>query len=325
MMDNSRISISFVVIGLNEEVSLDGCFQSITKAISKLDRAEYEIIYVDSGSSDRSVDIARGVRNCKIFKLTKNRSASAARKVGELNAKYNYILFLDGDMLLDVSFLENIFSENILSDSTVGCIGLRQENTFNYFRNEFEIKTKDFYKNKNMSNVKHIGGAFLVRRDVLIKSGGFQPDQIMWEEQLVLSNIMSLGYNIKCINIPFIIHNNRKTASYSSNIRSYCKRYGTGYYFSHYIFNSYKNGSFKYTILNQSPFFCFLGFFSLFLFISFFKVKYALLFLFIFSLIYILVFGKKNLAHSVLRLLSLVRYFFTSKNKFEFCWKYENK
>ena len=50
-------NVSIVVIGLNEENNLHNTF----KAIHNIDypKNKYEIIYIDTGSSDRSIEIAR--------------------------------------------------------------------------------------------------------------------------------------------------------------------------------------------------------------------------------------------------------------------------
>jgi len=60
-----------------------------------------EIIIVDDGSKDNSVDIARGFNNAviRIFEQ-ENKGASAARNKGLLEAKGEYVQFLDADDLL---------------------------------------------------------------------------------------------------------------------------------------------------------------------------------------------------------------------------------
>ena len=62
-MQNNRpnketdLDLSFVVIGLNEEKHLEGCLNSV--GMAELLGISHEVIYVDGGSEDRSIDIAR--------------------------------------------------------------------------------------------------------------------------------------------------------------------------------------------------------------------------------------------------------------------------
>lgn len=48
--------ISVIVIGRNEGARLERCLTSVEKALWQM---PHEIIYVDSGSTDNSLDIAR--------------------------------------------------------------------------------------------------------------------------------------------------------------------------------------------------------------------------------------------------------------------------
>jgi len=67
-----------------------------------------EIIIVDDGSIDNSLNIARGFRNpsIRIFEQN-NKGASAARNKGLAEAKGEYIQFLDADDLLNKSKIED--------------------------------------------------------------------------------------------------------------------------------------------------------------------------------------------------------------------------
>ena len=95
-MRNFKIDdISFVVIGRNEALNLDRCFESIKRVSSN-------IIFVDSNSDDDSLAIAKKHEVNKIVKLTSNHySASLGRSVGAELAVTDLIQFIDGDMELN--------------------------------------------------------------------------------------------------------------------------------------------------------------------------------------------------------------------------------
>lgn len=88
--------LSVVVIGLNEEGRIGRCLDSIRTATCEV--GDVEIVYVDSGSTDRTVDIALtcGVR---VYGLSSARAPSpaAGRFVGTQVTQGVYIMFVDGD------------------------------------------------------------------------------------------------------------------------------------------------------------------------------------------------------------------------------------
>ena len=70
----------------------------------------FEIIIVDDGSTDNSIEIINKLTNdirLKIIKQ-KNQGVSVARNNGVRNAQYEYIAFLDGDDEWELKYLETI-------------------------------------------------------------------------------------------------------------------------------------------------------------------------------------------------------------------------
>ena len=90
--------ISFIIIGYNEEKFLDKCFQSIYNAILCAQINKYEIIYVDSNSSDKSIAIAEVYKEVKIFKIIGKHNAAIGRNIGAKEARGDILFFIDGDL-----------------------------------------------------------------------------------------------------------------------------------------------------------------------------------------------------------------------------------
>src|ERR1035438_5026457 len=79
--------ISFIVIGRNEGLKLTKCFESIFKTIHANHLNNYEVIYVDSNSTDSSIDTAKNYNINKIFKITGKCNAAIGRNVGATESK----------------------------------------------------------------------------------------------------------------------------------------------------------------------------------------------------------------------------------------------
>jgi hypothetical protein len=89
--------VSIVIPVLNEERTIE----EVLKSVSALDFAPYgltkEVILADGGSSDRTVEIAGGVRNIRICRLPKIMGRGAAMRLGIEKSRGNIIVFFPGD------------------------------------------------------------------------------------------------------------------------------------------------------------------------------------------------------------------------------------
>ncbi|MBQ8833246.1 MAG: glycosyltransferase [Paludibacteraceae bacterium] len=103
--------ISFIVIGRNEGWRLKKCLQSITTIINQDKIIDYEIIYVDSQSSDNSVELAKQY-GAKVFLITGECNAAIARNIGAKEAMGDILFFIDGDMELFSGFLPKVLTQD---------------------------------------------------------------------------------------------------------------------------------------------------------------------------------------------------------------------
>ena len=95
--------VSVVVIGRNEGERLRRCLKSVFAMVRP--NFEIEVIYVDSGSADNSVALAK-TEGAKTIALTPQRpTAALGRNAGWQAARGSIILFLDGDTVLHPEFV----------------------------------------------------------------------------------------------------------------------------------------------------------------------------------------------------------------------------
>ena len=93
---------SIIVPVYNVEKYIGKCLESIKNQTYK----DYEVIVVNDGSTDKSMEIAKEY-NVKVIN-TKHVSVSEARNIGVKHATGEYLMFLDSDDFWDNKLLEEI-------------------------------------------------------------------------------------------------------------------------------------------------------------------------------------------------------------------------
>ena len=103
--------ISFIIIGKNEGWRLEKCLQSIVSIVKQDNIVDYEIIYVDSRSTDDSIELAKQY-GAKAFLITGECNAAIARNIGAREAMGDILFFIDGDMELFSGFLPKVLTQD---------------------------------------------------------------------------------------------------------------------------------------------------------------------------------------------------------------------
>ena len=88
--------ISVVVPVYNEEGNVAELHREI-KEVCEANHYEYEIIFINDGSSDGTDKICRTLRPIKYIRLRRNSGQTAAMDAGIKAAKYDFIVTMDGD------------------------------------------------------------------------------------------------------------------------------------------------------------------------------------------------------------------------------------
>ena len=104
-MDQKNNKISIVIPVYNSSKTIDKCL----KAIFNSNYSNFEVIIVDDGSTDETVDIIKkDFEQTKIIKLNGNKGAAAARNKGVEKAQGNIIMFTDSDIIIQPNTLNLI-------------------------------------------------------------------------------------------------------------------------------------------------------------------------------------------------------------------------
>lgn len=100
---NDTLYISIVVPLYNKEKSIIQTLKSVL--LQTYDK--FEIIVIDDGSTDNSVESVKAISDNRIRLIQKeNGGVCSARNRGIIEAKYDYVAFLDADDLWDTLYLE---------------------------------------------------------------------------------------------------------------------------------------------------------------------------------------------------------------------------
>ena len=108
MEENSKIGV--IIPLYNKEVYIERCLDSIVKQ----QFSDMEILVVNDGSTDNSVEIVKKyIQKDKRIKLInkKNGGLSSARNTGIEHAKSEYIMFVDADDELEDNAINTIYSK----------------------------------------------------------------------------------------------------------------------------------------------------------------------------------------------------------------------
>ncbi|MEM2321470.1 MAG: glycosyltransferase [Candidatus Bathyarchaeia archaeon] len=186
MRGKSGLSVSVVIPTLQEEKYIGSILSKLVNIDSSL-----EIIIVDGGSADRTVEIARRFTE-KVFVL-RERGIGRARNYGASRASGDIIIFVDADIDLPPSFLEKVLSAFKRNENVVGT-------TCNIMPKDPLPHEQVFFKLYNfifsilLLLKPHLRGEFLaVRRDAFMKIGGFNEDLPCCEDHELAFRLSKVG------------------------------------------------------------------------------------------------------------------------------------
>ncbi|WP_431632244.1 glycosyltransferase family 2 protein [Alkalinema pantanalense] len=223
MLTNLRFGI--VAIGRNEGDRLKRCLQSAQiqmraiagisdDLVDEMSTVPYPIIYVDSGSTDDSVNFARSIGIHVVnLDLSIPFTAARARNAGadQLFEQYpdlDFVQFIDGDCeFIDGWFESAIASFDSTPDIVVVCGRLHER-----FPDRSRYNALcDLEWNTAVGETKECGGIAMMRRSAFQQATGFKPNLIAGEEPELCVRLRRQGGKIMRIAADMAWHDANMT------------------------------------------------------------------------------------------------------------------
>lgn len=191
-----------VIIGRNEGERLRAC---LTSVIGRVDR----LVYVDSGSTDQSLKIARDLGvDTLALETALPFTAARARNAGFRHLRQSFpqmalVQFIDGDCELHPHWMEAATAViHRAPDAAIIC-GRRRERAPSA---SVYNRLCDVEWDTPAGETDSCGGDFLARADAIASAGGFTDELIAGEEPELCQRLRSAGWTIYRIAREMTVH-----------------------------------------------------------------------------------------------------------------------
>lgn len=203
--------LSIIIPTYNSEKYLP----SLIKKLKKINSDEFEILFIDDKSNDKSVNLLKKIKlkNFKTFFLKKNKGVSFCRNLGIKKCTGKYILFHDSDddCFFDIkSFIKQIKNKEI---------------NFFYFFNKSNNKIdNNFIKKKkhfidsiyNFKDFRLTCWNYIVNKKFIIDNKiQFSNKVKVFEDQIFVSKLIKYSDNFQIIEKSYYIKNIKNPSSLS--------------------------------------------------------------------------------------------------------------
>jgi len=206
--------LSVIVPVYNVEKYVSTCLLSILE--NDLNPADYELIVIDDGSPDKSMDIVRKLAekwtNILIF-TQKNTGISGARNTGIRLAKGKYILFVDSDDWLKENSIKNLVQLSERFDLDILEFGIQKVKNDLSVIGEFSNSSQSMVFNgiDYYNKVRYVNSVFnkLYNREFMIKNTLYFIEKIYVEDFELNTRAFLEAKNVMAI--PALIYQYRQS------------------------------------------------------------------------------------------------------------------
>jgi GT2 family glycosyltransferase len=193
--------VGVVLIGRNEGDRLRRCLASIPPGIVRT-------VYVDSGSTDGSVDLARAA-GARVVALDMTRRFTAARARNEgyaalvAEGPVDFVQFVDGDCELDPGWIDTSLAFLLAHPEVAVACGRRRER---FPEASVYNRLCDWEWDTPVGQALACGGDALMRAAAFAAAGGFNPALIAGEEPELCVRLRAAGWQVWRLDHEMTLH-----------------------------------------------------------------------------------------------------------------------
>lgn len=202
---------------------------------------DFELIIIDNGSTDGTVDYLKSLKNIKVILNSENLGFSKGNNQGIKIAEGEYIGFLNNDILLYPNWFEEC--EKVFTNENVAFVSPRHINP--HFNNTNEFKYIEYFKSKFAYNVNYEKtfdecqfSCVITKKDVLDHIGNFDEEfsPAFFEDNDLKYRAIEAGYDCYVSNLCCFFHFGSVTsANLNYNFEKNKKYYFNKHRFAEYI------------------------------------------------------------------------------------------
>ena len=199
----TAVAVSVIIPTLNEEKMIGRCLESLAQL--NFARKRFEVIVVDNGSTDQTIEIAKSFQdqlNLRIFEKAGVR-ISALRNLGARQAQGSILAFLDADCLVPSGWLERMIE--LVPANSAGIVGahyLLPEDS------SWVGRTWHRYHEAGKSGeVSHVpAGDLIMRREDFLRLGGFDETIQTNEDYELCERARAGGMAVRAVPEMSVVH-----------------------------------------------------------------------------------------------------------------------
>ena len=122
----SETKLSVIIPAYNPGKKIIPCIETLEKNLAYLSTQTnliYEILIINDAGNEIDLSFVKEIKKIKLLRLKKNRGVGYAREFGLKISKYDYLFYLDSDVVMENTNTLKILFQDLLSDKSFGSIG----------------------------------------------------------------------------------------------------------------------------------------------------------------------------------------------------------
>lgn len=192
--------VSVLVPAFNEEDFISECLRQLRN--QDYPSSLYEIIVMDNGSEDSTVDICNS-HGVSVVNAS-GRLIGGVRNLGAKHAQGQVLAYIDADCIASTDWISNGV-KNLYSDASLGAIGggfgIRDDASWveqAWVISEFD---DDFISSNILAT-----GSFFIKKETFVKIGGFNDKVKAGEDTEISKSLINYGYSLALMKSINVIH-----------------------------------------------------------------------------------------------------------------------